>query len=113
LIKNYFIRLFEAFTAKYHEENHCLNHNLKEISMKLSDILAANVSLKDQLTKVDVEIVKRLGDLQTAIDELTQQLADLELTEEQAASFDAVKVAAQALDDLTPDIESTLEPTPT
>jgi hypothetical protein len=110
-MKNYFVRLFEAFTSKYHEENHCLNHVLKEISMKLSDVLSANVSIRDQLTKAEVEIVKRVADLQAAIDKLTQQLADVELTPEQAASFDEVKATAQALDDLNED-EIAPEPTP-
>jgi hypothetical protein len=44
-----------------------------------------------------------LGDLQAAIDKLTQQLSDVELTPEQVASFDELKVAAQALDDLNAD----------
>jgi predicted nucleic acid-binding Zn-ribbon protein len=110
-MKNYFVRLFETFTQKYHEENHHLNHVLKEISMKLSDVLSANVSIRDQLTKVEVEIVKRVADLQAAIDALTQQLADVELTPEQVASFDELKAAAQGLDDLNAD-EIVPEPVP-
>jgi len=81
--------------------------------MLLSDLLTINASIVGQLNKVEVEIVKRLGDLQAAIDTLTQQLANLELTEEQAASFEAVRVAAQALDDIVPDAEPTPEPEPT
>jgi phage shock protein A len=85
------------------------NLTLKEIEMRLADILTQNTSIKDQLNKAEVEIVKRVSDLQAAIDALTQQLADVELTPEQVASFDELKAVAQGLDDLNAD-ELTPEP---
>jgi ACT domain-containing protein len=112
-MKNYFVRLFETFTQKYHQENHCLNHSLKEIKMLLSDLLTINQSIAGQLNKVEVEIVSKLADLQAAIDDLTEQLGNLELTDEQTASVEAVQAAVDALDNLTPDIEPTPEPEPT
>ena len=94
----------------HHEENNLhLTHIEKEILMKLSDVLTQNESIKNQLNKAETEIVKRQGDLQAAIDKLTQQLNDVELTPEQAASFDEVKAAAQSLDDLNADV---VEPPP-
>ena len=80
--------------------------------MRLSDILSANTSIKNQLNKAEVEIVKRVADLQAAIDTLTQQLADVELTPEQVASFDELKAAGQALDDLNEDMVADQEPIP-
>jgi hypothetical protein len=105
------VKLIKAIAMKHRERNeepdevpkYLITHLEKEILMKLSDILQQNESIKSQLNKAEVEIVKRVADLQAAIDKLTQQLADVELTPEQAASFDELKVAAQALDDINPD----------
>jgi ACT domain-containing protein len=78
-MKNYFVRLFETFTAKYHEENHCIHYQLKEINMLLSELLTKNQSIAGQLNKVEVEIVTKLAALQAAVDDLTEQLGNLEL----------------------------------
>ena len=75
----------------------------RKIIMLLSEVLTQNASIKNQLNKAGAEIVKRVSDLLASVDKLNQQLANLELTPEQAASFDEVKAAAQSLDDLNPD----------
>jgi hypothetical protein len=105
------VKLIKAIAMKHKERNeepdeepkYLITHLEKEIIVKLSEILQQNESIKSQLNKAEVEIIKRVGDLQTTIDELAQQLADVELTPEQVASFDAVKASAQALDDLNAD----------
>ena len=71
--------------------------------MKLSELLTANESLVGQLNKVETEIVGRLDTLQAAIDKLTFDLDDLELTPEQEKSVLDVQEAAQRLDDIIPD----------
>jgi hypothetical protein len=97
--------LKKGLTMQRHEEpTHHLTHLIREINMKLSDVLTQNTSIKAQLNKAEAEIVKRADNLQSSIDKLNQQLANVELTDEQAASFEEVKVAAQALDDLNSDI---------
>jgi hypothetical protein len=90
----------------HHQEKeppHNYTYFLRRIEMLMSEILQQNTSIKDQLNKAEVEIVKRVANLQASIDKLNQQLANVELTPEQAASFDEVKAAAQALDDLNED----------
>ena len=112
------VKLIKAIAMKHHERNeepeeepkYLITHLEKEILMKLSDILQQNESIKSQLNKAEVEIVKRVGDLQAAIDNLTANMADVELTPEQVASFDAVKASAQALDDLNEDELVPVEP---
>jgi hypothetical protein len=74
------------------------------ICMKLSELLAANVSIKNQLNKAEAEIVAKIAALQAAVDTLTASLADVELTAEQAQSVTDLQTAAQALDDLNPDL---------
>jgi hypothetical protein len=74
------------------------------IIMKLKDLLAANVSIKNQLNKAEAEIVAKVAALQTAVDNLTAGLADADLTAEQEQSVTDLQTAAQALDDLNPDI---------
>jgi DNA-binding protein H-NS len=71
--------------------------------MKLEELLTINNSIKDQLTKIDQEIITKLAELQTAIDKLTEQLAAVELTDEQAASVVAVQDAVNAIDAIIPD----------
>ena len=91
-----------------HEEHHEVPKYLltkleREILMKLEELLTVNNSLAEQLSKIDLEIVAKLGALQAAIDELTAQLASVELTEEQAASVVAVQEAVNSLDAIVPD----------
>jgi len=92
------------------EPKFIISHIERKILMKLEELLQINVSMKDQLTKIDVEIVAKLAELKAAIDELTQQLADVELTEEQAQSVNDVQDAVNALDDIIPDAITPIEP---
>jgi hypothetical protein len=99
LIKEFFA-LIKAQLIKHHPHN---THTEREILMKLEELLTINNSIKDQLTKIDQEIIAKLADLQAAIDALTQQLSEVELSEEQAASVTAVQDAVNALDAIIPD----------
>jgi len=71
--------------------------------MKLSDLLAINTSLVGQLSKIDTELVIKIDVLQAAIEDLTAQLADAPLSDEQAASVQAVQTAVDELDAIVPD----------
>jgi hypothetical protein len=73
--------------------------------MLLSELLTKNQSIAGKLNKVEAEIVKKIADLQAAIDKLTAQMGDIELTAEQTASFDEVQTIVDSLDSLTPDQE--------
>lgn len=111
------VNIIKALTMKHHEDHedhedheehqvvpkYLLTKLEREIIMKLTELLAINNSMKDQLTKIDLEIITKLGALQTAIDELTAQLAGVELTEEQTASVLAVQEAVNSLDAIVPD----------
>jgi len=96
---------------KHHERNeehdeepkYLITHFEKEIRMKLNELLQINNSIKDQLSKIDQEIIAKLAELQAAIDNLSQQLSDVELTAEQAQSVQDVQDAVTALDNLVPD----------
>jgi len=76
---------------------------LEKILMKLSDLLAINTSLVGQLSKIDTELVIKIDVLQAAIEDLTAQLADAPLSDEQAASVQAVQTAVDELDAIVPD----------
>ena len=82
---------------------------MKEIKMLLSELLTVNVSIKNQLNKVEQEIISKTKTLQDSITALTEQLANVELTPEQTQSVLDVQAAVQALDDLTPDAETVTE----
>jgi hypothetical protein len=79
-------------------------HFEKEMLMLLSELLAVNVSIKNQLNKAEAEIVAKVAELQASVDALTTQLADVALTPEQSQSVTDVQAAAQALDDINPDL---------
>jgi hypothetical protein len=92
--------------------------------MTLSELLAANESIKNQLNKSEAEIVAKIAALQAAVDTLTESvtmrctqsvlqaavdtltasLADVELTEEQAQSVTDLQAAVQALEALDQEI---------
>jgi flagellar motor switch protein FliM len=85
------------------EPTHTLTHLEREIIMKLSELLFQNTSIKNQLNKVEVEIVAKLAELQAAVDKLTENLADITLTDEQTQSVLDVQTAVDALDKIVPD----------
>ena len=76
---------------------------LKGILMKLSDLLTVNTSIAGQLSKIETEVVAKLAELQASIDALTTSLADAPLTDEQAASVQAVQDKVNELDAIIPD----------
>jgi DNA-binding protein H-NS len=76
---------------------------IERINMLLSELLTKNESIVGQLNKVEAEIVKRIADLQAAVDTLTQQLGNIELTPEQTASVEALQTAVDSLDNIVPD----------
>ena len=71
--------------------------------MKLNELLTANVSILNQLTKAEAEIIAKVAALEAAVEALNMQLANVELTPEQADSVVDLQEAAQALDDINPD----------
>jgi hypothetical protein len=87
------------------EPPHNYTYFLRRIEMLLSELLTKNQSIAGQLNKVETEIVKKIADLQEAIDKLTAQMGDVELTAEQTASIEAIQTAVDALDNLTPNSE--------
>jgi hypothetical protein len=74
------------------------------VTMKITELLTINTSIVGQLSKVEAEVIARTTALQAAIDDLTAQMANAELTPEQEASVVAVQAAAQKLDDINPDV---------
>jgi hypothetical protein len=86
------------------EPPHNYTYFLRKIEMLLSELLTKNQSIAGQLNKVEAEIVKRIADLQTAVDTLTQQLGDVALTDEQTASVEALQAAVDQLDNIVPDV---------
>jgi hypothetical protein len=84
--------------------HHYFYHPSEEIIiMKISELLTVNESIKNQLNKAEAEIVAKIAALQAAVDELTAQLANQDLTPEQVASLTALQESAQALDEIVPD----------
>jgi SMC interacting uncharacterized protein involved in chromosome segregation len=86
-----------------HVHHHFYHPSEEIIIMKIAELLAVNESIKDQLNKAEVEIIAKIGALQTAVDELTAQLANQDLTPEQVASLTALQDVALSLDDIVPD----------
>jgi SMC interacting uncharacterized protein involved in chromosome segregation len=85
----------------HHNPHHKTQY--EELLMKINELLQINQSITGQLNKAEAEIVARIAALQAAVDDLTAQLADQDLTPEQVASLEALQASAQALDDITPD----------
>lgn len=63
-----------------------------------ADLAAQLAALSDQLVKAKGEIVAKIADLETAIGNQDNVSPELQ------AAFDALKPAAQALDDIVPDV---------
>lgn len=81
-----------------------INNHYGNLEMKLNELLAVNVSIKDQLNKAEAEILAKVAALNEAILNLTQQLENVDLTAEQEQSVLDLQTAAQALDDINPDV---------
>ncbi len=77
----------------------------RHIIMKLAEAIALFETTGAEVKKVQAEIVGKLTELQASVDTLTAQLADVTLTDEQAASVQAVVDGVAALDAIVPDAE--------
>jgi len=93
----------KAITMQHREETTHVIQLLKEIEMKLSDVLKSNVSIKNQLNKVEVEIIEKVNVLQAALDNAVANLSDVTLTDEQSQSVLDLQTATDALDNIVPD----------
>jgi hypothetical protein len=71
--------------------------------MKLNELLTVNQSIKGQLNKAEAEIVGKVTELQTKIDELVANAANADLPDDVVQSITDVQTAAQSLDDLNAD----------
>ena len=71
--------------------------------MKLVEAIALLTAVGEQATKAQIEIVAKLGELQSSVDNLNAALASVDLTEDQAAAVVAVVNIVQELDDIIPD----------
>ena len=81
---------------------------IEELQMNLEQMQASMNMINEQLTKATEEIVNRILELENEIVQANQMTEGIE------ASLNALKSAAQTLDDLNPDPvpEPTPEPTP-
>jgi ElaB/YqjD/DUF883 family membrane-anchored ribosome-binding protein len=73
---------------------------VKEIIMKLDEVIAQVSAISSQLSRARAEILDRIQKLQDAMGDLTP---------EQVAAIDQLKAAAASIDDIAPPIE---EPAP-
>ena len=64
--------------------------------MKISELASAVQAITQQLVKIQTEILDK-------IDELEAALADVEVPVEATEALDALRGAAQTLDDIVPD----------
>ena len=82
-----------------------IHNNMREIEMKLSELLTQNESMAGQLSKVETEVLGALDALKATIAQLTADLADAPLTDEQAQSVANVQAGIDKLDALVPDAQ--------
>jgi len=80
-----------------------IHNNMREIEMKLSELLTQNESMAGQLSKVETEVLGALDALKATVTQLTADLADAPLTDEQAQSVANVQAGIDKLDALVPD----------
>jgi hypothetical protein len=80
-----------------------LTHFEELTIMKFNELIQANQSIKDQLNKAEAEIIAKVTDLQTKIDELVNAASNADLPQEVVDSLTEVQTASQALDDIVPD----------
>ena len=80
-----------------------IHNNMREIEMKLSELLTQNESMAGQLSKVETEVLGALDALKATVTQLQLDLADAPLTDEQAQSVANVQAGIDKLDALVPD----------
>ena len=71
--------------------------NHEDLLMKLNELAAQLNGLATQLDKATVEILTKIGELETA-------LVDTEIPDEAAVMIEELKARAKALDDIVPDV---------
>ena len=71
--------------------------------MKLSEVIVQNESMAGQISKVEGEIIAKFAELQAQIAAMIVELADVTLSDTQAAAVNAVAEGVQRLDDIVPD----------
>jgi len=76
---------------------------LENIEMKLSEVIVQNESMAGQISKVEGEIIAKFAELQAQIAAMIVELADVTLSDSQAAAVNAVAEGVQRLDDIVPD----------
>lgn len=69
----------------------------EDILMKVSELAAAVAELSAQLAKAQGEILGKIDALEAA-------LVDVELPDEAVTALEGLRVGAQALDDIVPDV---------
>ena len=93
-----------------HVHHHFYHPTQEIIIMKINELLQINQSITGQLNKVEAEIIAKIAALQDAVNAVTAQLADQDLTPEQVASLTDLQNVAQSLDDIVPDAAPVEEP---
>ena len=76
---------------------------LENIEMKLSEVIVQNESMAGQISKVEGEIIAKFAELQAQIAAMIVELADVTLSDSQAAAVNAVAEGVQRLEDIVPD----------
>lgn len=71
--------------------------------MKLSDLNDTLATLVAQFDKAHDEIIAKQDELNAKISDLETALANVEVPADASAAIDALKTAAQSLDDIVPD----------
>jgi len=80
-----------------------IDNKLERIEMKLSELLAQNVSIKGTLSAAEAKILAKIANLQAALDKVSAELLDATLTEAQVQSIMDLQAAAAELNDIVPD----------
>lgn len=78
-------------------------HQIKELSMKLSELAGITSAGLTQLNKSFNEIQTKLNELKAKIDELESGLGDVDVPQEVTDNLNQTKDLLQQLDDLVPD----------
>ena len=86
-----------------HDNTQKVLNVLKKIYERQGLIMATQQELADQLTATKAQLDKALGEINAKISDLSAAISNQSnVTPELQAAFDALKVSAQALDDVVP-----------
>jgi uncharacterized protein YoxC len=101
-----FNRIMTARMSRVEYLLKCIDRRVGIIMATQAELAQELVGLKGKLEKIGTET----SGLIQKVDDLTQALANQQLTPEVQSALEAVKVAAQAVDDLVPDLGPDPEP---